>query len=71
MVFTYVWTSLVKATDPTKPGKRKATDDFETSADGKLIIPDDEDEEERQEPGSKRKRKPGNNLFVTLHETKS
>ncbi|KAJ7336525.1 pre-rRNA processing protein [Desmophyllum pertusum] len=49
----------VVATDPTKPTKRKATDDFETSTDGKLIIPDDEDEEERNEPGSKRKRKPG------------
>ena len=52
---------MLKATDPTKPAKRKATDDFQTSADGKLIIPDDDDEEERHEPGSKRKRKPGNN----------
>jgi len=49
----------VVATDPTKPTKRKATDDFQTSSDGKLIIPDDEDEEEGYEPGSKRKRKPG------------
>jgi len=49
----------VVATDPKKPTKRKATDDFETSADGKLIIPDDEDEEVRQESGSKRKRNLG------------
>lgn len=49
----------VVVTDPNKPVKRKATDDFETSADGKLIIPDDEDEEERHEPGAKRKSKPG------------
>ena len=48
-----------EVTDPNKPVKRKATDDFETSADGKLIIPDDEDEEERHEPGAKRKSKPG------------
>ena len=50
---------LLKATDPRKPAKRKAGDDFEISADGKLIIPDEEGEEERDEPGSKRKRKPG------------
>jgi len=62
--------SLVKATDPKKPAKRKATDDFETSADGKLIIPDDHDEEERQETGSKRKRNLGNDQCATLHETK-
>ena len=58
--------SLVnQATDPKKPAKRKATDDFETSADGKLIIPDDENEEERREPGSKRKRNLGNDMCVT------
>lgn len=50
---------LSLATDPTKSTKRKATDDFQISSDGKLIIPDDEDEREEQEPGSKRKRKPG------------
>lgn len=49
----------VVASDPTKPTKRKKTDDFETSADGKLIIRDDESENELQEPGAKRKRKPG------------
>lgn len=55
---------MFEATDPTKPTKRKATDDFETSADGKLIIPDDENEEERHEPGSKRKRKQGKKSVI-------
>lgn len=49
----------VVATDPKKPTKRKATDDFQVSSDGKLIIQDNEDEEEQHEPGSKRKRKSG------------
>ncbi|XP_015759470.1 PREDICTED: RRP12-like protein [Acropora digitifera] len=44
----------VVASDPRKAAKRKVTNDFEISADGKLIIPD---EDERQEPGDKRKRK--------------
>lgn len=43
----------VVASDPRKAAKRKVTNDFEISADGKLIIPD---EDERQEPGDKRKR---------------
>ena len=58
-LITCVSTFFLKATDPNKPTKRKATDDFQTSADRKLIISDDEDEEEGKEPGSKRKRKPG------------
>lgn len=56
---SYIFTFLFEASDPTKPSKRKKTDDFETSADGKLIIRDDESENELQEPGAKRKRKPG------------
>lgn len=50
---------LSQATDPKKPTKHKATDDFQVSSDGKLIIQDNEDEEEQHEPGSKRKRKLG------------
>ena len=55
---------LLEASDPRKAAKRKVTNDFEISADGKLIIPD---EDERQEPGDKRKRKQGmftNAIFV-------
>ena len=55
---------LPEASDPRKAAKRKVTNDFEISADGKLIIPD---EDERQELGDKRKRKQGvltNAIFV-------
>ena len=47
------------ATDPTKKPKRKTTDDFEISEDGKVIIQDNEDEDHRHEPGYKRKRNLG------------
>ena len=61
---SYIFTFLFEASDPTKPTKRKKTDDFETSADGKLIIRDDESENELQEPGAKRKRKPGDGWWI-------
>lgn len=61
---SYISTFLFEASDPTKPTKRKKTDDFETSADGKLIIRDDKSDNELQEPGAKRKRKPGNGWFI-------
>lgn len=47
----------VVASDPTKPVKRKAMNDFEISSEGKLLIPDKENKEDREEPGNKRKRK--------------
>ena len=44
--------------------KRKHGKGFQTTADGRMIIPDGEDEE-TQEPGAKRKTKPGID-FITL-----
>lgn len=55
-MFAFVLKFLPEASDPRKAAKRKVTNDFEISADGKLIIPN---EDERQEPGDKRKRKQG------------
>ncbi|EDO30102.1 predicted protein, partial [Nematostella vectensis] len=43
----------VVATDPRK-GKRKLVNDFETSSDGKLIIPADEEDEDDPKPNRKK-----------------